>query len=52
MLTLFALGVMNILWVIVLTVFVLFEKVSYNYPLIDRREVGAFLIMWGLVLVV
>ena len=52
MLTLFALGVMNILWVIVLTVFVLFEKVSYNYPLIYRRAVGAFLIMWGLVLVV
>ena len=52
MLTLFALGVMNILWVIVLTVFVLFEKVSYNYPLIYRRAVGAFLIIWGLVLVV
>ena len=52
MLTLFALGVMNIIWVIVLTVFVLFEKVSYNYPLIYRRVVGAFLIMWGLVLVV
>ena len=52
MLTLFALGVMNILWVIVLTVFVLFEKVSYNYPLIYRRVVGAFLIIWGLVLVV
>ena len=52
MLTLFALGVMNILWVIVLTVFVLFEKVSYNYPLIYRRVVGAFLIIWGLVLAV
>ena len=51
MLTLFALGVMNILWVIVLTVFVLFEKVSYNYPLVYRRAVGAFLIIWGLVLV-
>ena len=51
MLTLFALGVMNILWVIVLTVFVLFEKVSYNYPLIYRRIVGVFLIIWGLVLV-
>ena len=52
MLTLFALGVMNILWVIVLTVFVLFEKVSYNYPLAYRRAVGAFLITWGLVLAV
>jgi len=52
MLTLFALGVMNILWVIVLTVFVLFEKVSYNYPLAYRRVVGAFLITWGLVLAV
>ena len=52
MLTLFALGVMNILWVIVLTIFVLFEKVSYNYPMIYRRAVGTFLIIWGLVLVV
>jgi predicted metal-binding membrane protein len=52
MLTLFALGVMNILWVIVLTIFVLFEKLSYNYPLAYRRVVGAFLITWSLVLVV
>ena len=51
MLTLFALGVMNILWVIVLTIFVLLEKVSYNYPIIYRRAVGTFLIIWGLVLV-
>ena len=51
MLTLFALGVMNILWVIVLTIFVLFEKLSYNYPLAYRRVVGAFLITWGFVLV-
>ena len=51
MLTLFALGVMNILWVIILTIFVLFEKVSYNYPLMYRRVVGSFLIIWGLVLV-
>ena len=42
MLALFALGVMNILWVIVLTIFVLFEKVSYNYPLVYRRVVGIF----------
>ncbi len=52
MLTLFALGVMNILWVIVLTVFVLFEKLSYNYPLIYRRIAGAFLITWGFIIVV
>ena len=50
MLTLFALGVMNILWVIILTVFVLFEKLSYNYPLTYRRVVGIFLISWGLVI--
>ena len=42
MLTLFALGVMNILWVIVLTVFVLFEKVSYNYPLVYRRAAVSY----------
>ena len=52
MLTLFALGVMNILWVIILTVFVLFEKLSYNYPLTYRRAVGVFLISWGLVIAV
>jgi predicted metal-binding membrane protein len=50
MLTLFALGVMNILWVIVLTIFVLFEKLSYNYPLAYRRVVGVFLIVWGAIL--
>ena len=52
MLTLFALGVMNILWVIILTVFVLLEKLSYNYPLAYRRIVGAFLITWGFIIVV
>ena len=52
MLTLFALGVMNILWVITLTIFVLFEKLSYNYPLAYRRGVGIFLISWGVVLAV
>jgi predicted metal-binding membrane protein len=50
MLTLFALGVMNILWVIVLTIFVLFEKLSYNYPLAYRRVVGVLLIVWGTIL--
>jgi len=50
MLTLFALGVMNILWVIVLTIFVLFEKLSYNYPLAYRRVVGVLLIVWGAIL--
>tara|TARA_Y100000768_G_scaffold384010_1_gene367234 strand:- start:1640 stop:2512 length:873 start_codon:yes stop_codon:yes gene_type:complete len=52
MLSLFALGVMNILWVVTLTVFVLFEKLSYNYPLTYRRIVGFFLIGWGLILAV
>ena len=50
MLTLFALGVMNILWVIILTIFVLFEKLSYNYPQAYRRIVGIFLVSWGLML--
>ena len=34
MLTLFALGVMNIMWVMILTIFVLFEKLSYKNPLL------------------
>ena len=52
MLTLFALGVMNILWVIILTIFVLFEKLSYNYPIAYRRIVGIFLITWGFIIAV
>jgi len=42
--------VMNILCVIVLTIFVLFEKLSYNYPLAYRRVVGVLLIVWGAIL--
>ncbi|MBH44798.1 MAG: hypothetical protein CMD88_05020 [Gammaproteobacteria bacterium] len=47
MLTLFALGVMNIMWVMVLTVFVLFEKLSYKHPLLFRRITGIIFIAWG-----
>ena len=51
MLTLFALGVMNIMWVMVLTIFVLFEKLSYKNPLLFRRVAGYALILWGILLV-
>ena len=48
MLTLFALGTMNILWVIVLTIFVIFEKLSYNHPILYRRITGLLFIIWGI----
>jgi predicted metal-binding membrane protein len=48
MLTLFALGVMNIMWVMILTVFVLFEKLSYKNPLLYRRVTGLVFISWGI----
>jgi len=48
MLTLFALGVMNIMWVMILTVFVLFEKLSYKRPLLYRRVTGLVFISWGI----
>jgi predicted metal-binding membrane protein len=51
MLTLFALGVMNIMWVMVLTIFVLFEKLSYKNPLLFRRVAGYAFILWGILLV-
>ena len=51
MLTLFALGVMNIMWVMVLTIFVLFEKLSYKNPLLFRRVAGYAFILWGIFLV-
>ena len=51
MLTLFALGVMNIMWVMVLTIFVLFEKLSYKNPLLFRRVAGYTFILWGIFLV-
>ena len=50
MLTLFALGVMNIMWVMILTVFVLFEKLSYKRPLLYRRVTGFVFISWGIFL--
>ena len=51
MLTLFALGVMNIMWVMILTIFVLFEKLSYKRPILYRRVTGFVFISWGLLLV-
>ena len=51
MLTLFALGVMNIMWVMVLTIFILFEKLSYKNPLLFRRVAGYAFIIWGILLV-
>ena len=50
MLTLFALGVMNIMWVMILTVFVLFEKLSYRRALLYRRVTGLVFISWGIFL--
>ena len=50
MLTLFALGVMNIMWVMILTVFVLFEKLSYKNPILFRRVTGFVFISWGILL--
>ncbi len=52
MLTLFALGVMNIMWVIILTIFVLFEKLAYKNPLLYRRITGILFIAWGTVLAI
>ena len=51
MLTLFALGVMNIMWVAILTIFVLFEKLSYKYPKQYRYTTGVIFISWGLFLI-
>ena len=50
MLTLFALGVMNIMWVMILTLFVLFEKLAYKRPILFRKFTGIFFIAWGLLL--
>ena len=50
MLTLFALGVMNIMWVMVLTLFVLFEKLAYKRPILFRKVTGIFFIAWGMML--
>ena len=48
MLTLFALGVMNIMWVMILTLFVLFEKLAYKQPILFRKVTGIFFIAWGI----
>ena len=52
MLTLFALGVMNIMWVMILTLFVLFEKLAYKRPILFRQVTGIFFIAWGILLAV
>ena len=52
MMTLFALGVMNIMWVMILTLFVLFEKLAYRRPILFRQVTGIFFIGWGILLVV
>ena len=51
MMTLFALGVMNILWVVILTLFVMLEKLSYRFPLLFRYSTGAIFIGWGIILI-
>jgi predicted metal-binding membrane protein len=43
---LFVLGVMNLVWIAVLTVFVLLEKVGPRGPLVSRVT-GALLVAWG-----
>ena len=48
MLTLFALGVMNIMWVVILTLFVMFEKLSVKFPMQYRYTTGTIFIIWGL----
>ena len=47
MLTLFALGVMNIMWVAILTLFVMFEKLSVKFPLQYRYFTGFVFLGWG-----
>ena len=51
MMTLFALGVMNIMWVMILTLFVLFEKLAYRRPILFRKVTGIFFIAWGIFLI-
>ena len=48
MLTLFALGVMNIMWVVILTLFVMFEKLSVKFSMLYRYTTGTIFIIWGL----
>ncbi len=47
MAVLFAVGVMNILWVILLTIFVLLEKILPISPKLMRTITGFALIIWG-----
>ena len=47
MLILFAVGVMNMLWVILITIFVLLEKVLPISPTATRMITGVALIIWG-----
>ena len=47
MVILFAVGVMNMLWVILITIFVLLEKILPFSPLIMRLITGLALIAWG-----
>jgi predicted metal-binding membrane protein len=50
MILLFVLGVMNLVWVAVLAIFVLAEKVAPRGVAISRIG-GAVLVMWGAVVV-
>ena len=47
MLILFAVGVMNMLWVILITIFVLLEKVLPVSPNVIRKITGLGLVVWG-----
>ena len=47
MLILFAVGVMNMLWVILITIFVLLEKILPFSPKIMRAITGVGLVVWG-----
>ena len=41
-----------LLWVMILTLFVLFEKLAYRRPILFRQVTGIFFIGWGILLVV
>ncbi|MGI9303418.1 MAG: DUF2182 domain-containing protein [Gammaproteobacteria bacterium] len=47
MLVLFAVGVMNMLWVVLITLFVIFEKVIPGGPNVVRAVSGSLLLGWG-----
>jgi predicted metal-binding membrane protein len=52
MLVLFAVGVMNMLWMALITVFVLIEKVLPGPPILLRSVSGGLLVGWGLWLLI